>query len=199
LFPRHFLVLDASGGTLLEANSIWSVVDRAERKAVVPALAGLTVPKIERASLPLSAIGKIVRDLPPDRETVREVRYSSLDLNQHVNNVKYAEWVCDLFEPARFCDERIKRLKINYLHEILPGKRVAIQWGEKDGRALARGADEATGEAFFEAEVLWAGAARAPQREAGAKSGQSEITAPRARGAKAPKAPAHDAKAGGRQ
>jgi hypothetical protein len=67
LFPRHFLVLDASGGTLLEANSIWSVVDRAERKAVVPALAGLTVPKIERASLPLSAIGKIVRDLPPDR------------------------------------------------------------------------------------------------------------------------------------
>ena len=53
--------------------------------------------------------------------------YSELDYNGHVNNSKYIEWVCDLFEPGHYSDKKISEFDIKYNKETLYGNEVSLE------------------------------------------------------------------------
>ncbi len=62
----------------------------------------------------------------------RQTRYNDLDMNKHVNSIRYLDWVLDCL-PSTFLNEKaIQTLNINYLHEIPSERKVEIHYQHND-------------------------------------------------------------------
>ena len=55
----------------------------------------------------------------------RQVRYSDLDINRHVNNIRYVEWILDTVNE-HFDSININCLKIHYLSEFIENEKALI-------------------------------------------------------------------------
>lgn len=134
---RNFRITDtATGRTLGYARSVWALIDTASRQP----LDILNTPECGISSYiepsPDCPIDRLSRVKIGDRAQLAgeiEVRYSDLDINGHVNSIKYLEHVLDLFEPATYKNRRISRIDIAYVAESRYGDRLAM-YGEQAGR-----------------------------------------------------------------
>ncbi|HLF33678.1 MAG TPA: acyl-ACP thioesterase domain-containing protein [Cyclobacteriaceae bacterium] len=77
--------------------------------------------------------GRLREDLPLDKLQVAvpgiagsdfEVKYSDLDMNNHVNNITYIRWVSDNFTRDFRQNNRLVSLEINYLNEALYSEKL---------------------------------------------------------------------------
>ena len=81
---------------------------------------------------------------------VHTVRYSDLDVNGHMNNVKIVDVVCDGLELDRRAGQFVSELQDNYTAECMPGEEIALAVGAgEDGRIYVSGT--ADGKGRFEA------------------------------------------------
>lgn len=72
----------------------------------------------------------------------RRLHYSDTDINGHVNNSKYADYVCDALHMERLGRGHfVSSLQLGYLAECLPGEEISLLAGEQDGNYYVRGAD----------------------------------------------------------
>lgn len=121
---RDFTATDADGQILARATSQWFVMDVARRRPIrlPPAVA-----EIERPDRPHA--------LEPDRaplaslevaecERLFSVRRHDLDLNQHVNNVRYVEWALEAVPDAVRDAHRPCRLDVHFRAESVFGETI---------------------------------------------------------------------------
>ena len=131
---RCYKVLDNSGDVLVSGKSTWSVID-ADTWKLIPTK-NFTVRKAPDFSIELDcdAPKKIV--LPEKMELVeeRQIRFSDLDANSHVNNSRYAAFVEDAL-PKEWQVRKAKNFKINFLKEATLGEKIAI-FGCKEGNTF---------------------------------------------------------------
>lgn len=138
LQPRSFDLLDAEGNCLVEAQSLWIILDNQTFKPqVVEEVVGADMPYREgegsRYDIPL----KIARisGTPLFPPVTREVLYSDIDTNHHVNNTNYVRWFIDSL-PADFIHtHQLKEIVINYVEQARLGDHyevTTVQMG--DGR-----------------------------------------------------------------
>ena len=91
--------------------------------------------------------------MPPDMTCAgtRSYRYSDLDVNGHVNNVRYADIVCDALHLERMGAERfVSSLQVGYRAECRVGETVDLTTGSDGGAQYVHGADGA-GKTRFDA------------------------------------------------
>ena len=79
---------------------------------------------------------------------VHEVRYSDLDVNNHVNNVRAVELISDALDLQKQ-PGFVSELQVNYTAETACGEALSLLTGTVDGARYIRG--EADGKARFEA------------------------------------------------
>lgn len=85
----------------------------------------------------------------------RLMRYSDTDINGHVNNTRYADFVCDALETDKLAKGRfLSSMQIGYLAECRPGEHITMETGEQDGKTYVRGLDKG-GKSRFEAAVFF--------------------------------------------
>lgn len=84
--------------------------------------------KLDRMNLP--------KEIPIVGE--REVRYSDLDYNGHVNNSVYSDIFCD-YVPGGMHGRALREFQIHYVMESREGEVLQIQREERDGQILMRG------------------------------------------------------------
>jgi len=74
--------------------------------------------------------------LPDDMQQVNQfkVRVSDLDMNAHVNNVKYTQWALDMMTERNHREFTIKEYDINFLSETFMGDE--MQGFKSKGRYL---------------------------------------------------------------
>jgi acyl-ACP thioesterase len=123
---RDFQITTAAGETLGGATSYWLLVDLTSRRPKRPEAVFEHMPTAPEDQ----AIRSRPDKLPPlERpEMDREVRagYSHLDLNGHVNNAVYVEWILDAF-PAEVHERfQVTRLQINFQAETRIGDRLVL-------------------------------------------------------------------------
>jgi acyl-ACP thioesterase len=82
----------------------------------------------------------------------RSVMYSDLDENMHMNNTRYAEWICDLLGYERLHDVQISELQINFLHESDCTRTMELELSEQGRSFCVCGYDEQDRTRLFEAE-----------------------------------------------
>lgn len=74
-----------------------------------------------------------------DASTRITVRSSDLDLNEHVNNTRYARWALDALPPETLRKHRVDEYGVNFLAEARLGDVIVLTRGR-----LESGADERT-------------------------------------------------------
>ena len=83
----------------------------------------------------------------------RAMHYSDTDINGHVNNVRYADFICDAIRMDQLGqDFYVSALQVDYLAECMAGETITLFTGEQDGLRYVRGAD-AAGKSRFEGAV----------------------------------------------
>ena len=93
--PHH--VFRCTGEDLGRATSLWVLFNIRAVSSAVPGDIGENYPYDLSHGAALPDPGKI--KLPDDMELIRTrtVAYSEVDMNSHLNNAKYADWICELF------------------------------------------------------------------------------------------------------
>ncbi len=72
----------------------------------------------------------------------RAMHYSDTDINGHVNNVRYADFICDALHLENLGPERfVSSLQVGYLAECRAGETLELYTGEEDGLWYVHGTD----------------------------------------------------------
>ena len=133
-YPRSTAAYDAHGQELFRVISIGVLMDTVSRAMILPGKSGVEVPGILRGN-ELSAPGSLVPK-PLGNCATRQVRFTDLDRNDHMNNCRYLDWICDLF-PSQFHREHpIKELTLCYLSEAREGQQLDLHWDFLEDGAL---------------------------------------------------------------
>ncbi|AEJ18974.1 acyl-[acyl-carrier-protein] thioesterase [Gracilinema caldarium] len=129
---RQFEIKDAQGLNIGSAQSIWLFYDIGRQRPATPLTEILEIWQPDPALVLHRETYSI--DLPenvselPDFERFRiqpcEVRSFDIDTNNHVNHVRYIEWVLDSVPTEIRQKYRLRSLKGQYLHEIVLGQQV---------------------------------------------------------------------------
>ena len=113
VYPRTFLIKDNQDNLLVKATSFWCLINSNTRKIALPSETGIGA----TSDIKADAISKIVTKDVSLKES-RVVRYTDIDLNKHLNNTRYLDFICDLYDIDYFKNHEIKRLDIAFHHEV---------------------------------------------------------------------------------
>jgi acyl-CoA thioesterase FadM len=61
-------------------------------------------------------------------EVARQVRFTDLDVNGHMNNARYLDWLADLLPGSFHQTHMIRDMTLGYVSEALEGDELLQQW-----------------------------------------------------------------------
>ena len=64
------------------------------------------------------------------------IAYNDMDYNLHANSVRYLQWALDTYPMQQFIDKQIKRVDINYQHEIGYGVTINLVKQENENEHI---------------------------------------------------------------
>ena len=94
----------------------WMVLDGQTHKPVRPNLEGTDYPKDHKFKLAIDTL-KVEKGAKSKQVDSLRVRSSDLDMNKHVNNTKYAEWVLDAINYQTHHALKLVEYQVNFLAE----------------------------------------------------------------------------------
>ena len=124
---RYFAFEDKSGKEIGYAKSLWASIDfKARRPTNVLELEGLSEYIAEKEN-PIEGLTKIPA-MKDNYEHASDfvVKYSDVDINKHLNSMKYIEYFVDVFDIDMFREKEIRRIEINYISEGQYGTKINI-------------------------------------------------------------------------
>ena len=123
-FPRYFEVYDTHHHLLVSVSSIWVIIDYESRRIILKPFGDRKLPfDVDKDDLPLPEKIKESASIKVDE---RKARYSETDMNGHINNTHYFDYVLDTYNAEFFKKNRISFFSINYDKEILDGDNIEL-------------------------------------------------------------------------
>ncbi len=118
---RDYIFFDADDEPIVSITTSWLIINTATRRIVRPEqVLGDTVTLV---NYPLDALPheaeRITVGANRNFATEHTVRYSDMDVNHHVNNAKYLEWVCDAIPQQMDENAHLTSIAINFNHEAV--------------------------------------------------------------------------------
>lgn len=124
---RNFAITDKSGKTLGYARSVWAMINLSDRKPadLLSLHGGSITDYICDKECPIEKPSriKVTTDTPV---ATRSTRYSDIDINGHVNSIKYIEHILDLFPIEQFQTYAIQRFEMAYVAESYYGDSLSF-------------------------------------------------------------------------
>ena len=126
---RNFRVVDGHGKVYGYGRSIWAMIDTESRQPTdIYAIDNGAINNwiVKDKDCPIDKGGRV--KMGDDVELVRTIDtyYNDVDINGHINSVKYIEHVLDLWNLTWYREHRIKRLEIAYVAEAHLGDRLSF-------------------------------------------------------------------------
>lgn len=123
---RKFEIINSLGEVIVTANSLWFMINRKRRRPCrieqeIWEKFGLT----EEDNKPIE-FEKLKEPSNITEEKTFIVRYSDIDTNKHVNNVKYISWALETVRSEIIHNCKLKQLKIDYEKEISYAEKVKV-------------------------------------------------------------------------
>lgn len=127
-FMRDYRILSADDRLLTTATTAWLILDgNTGRPKKMEENNSLHSYHIDNFHAIEAAPDKLPQITEPDRQMPVVARYSDLDINKHVNAVKYIEWVQDCYPQEFYEKQNVKEFQINYQSETRYGEEVQIR------------------------------------------------------------------------
>lgn len=132
---RNFCVVGEDGKVYGYGRSVWAMIDTETRQPqdILEIHDGEIVNWIEaEKECPIEKSSRV--KMSDKAVLVREIDtyYNDVDVNGHVNSIKYIEHILDLFSIDFYRENRIKRFEIAYVAESYGGDRLSF-WQEQTG------------------------------------------------------------------
>lgn len=125
---RHFSILRPNGTAYGHATSIWALIDTSTRlPADLESLpnGGFTGVLIPERPAPIAAMGRI-RMKQPQLVLTHKAAYSDLDINGHVNSIRYIELLLDCLPFDTLKLRHAKRIEMAYCQEAYCGETLYV-------------------------------------------------------------------------
>lgn len=120
-FKRRFNIWDENNNLIGTGLNYYLILDKGSKFPQRPGVCPIDILNIEdKGSGELDKI-KMGQNLIEVK--ARQIYYSDLDLNGHVNNANYIKFVEDLFSAKWHSENRIKDIQVNFIKEI-PGDTI---------------------------------------------------------------------------
>ena len=131
-FPRFFTVHDAQDRLICQASSLWLLMDLETRQSVNANRLPNTMPDNSGLPEPMPMPGAILQPDAPETVIPYQPVYTDLDVNGHVNNTKYIDWLCNALGPEIMAEHPPETLTIHYDSEIRPEQQIELRL-QRDG------------------------------------------------------------------
>lgn len=159
---REFSLYDQNGTPLGACSTTWLALDKVTKK-ILPALDLAPWDKMTNAQFTNITPEKIPVSGEYQHLAKLRVRNSDLDINQHVNNTKYAQWILDSIPYPLHKSLRLKKYCVNFLAETHLEDIVQIDQSvhstdpstNDSGVSLYRGVRDQDQKILFSALLAW--------------------------------------------
>ena len=149
IFPRYFSLEDTMGQVLIRASSTWMVLNKETHNVCLNPFNGFKSPtEHHQGELELP---KKVKSNDSTLVEVRKVRYNDIDLNGHLNNTKYIDYILDVHDTPFYNKNRISHFLINYEKELKDNDMVSIYRSESNPEYIKGEVDKIA----FEANITY--------------------------------------------
>ncbi len=123
---RDFQIMDSKRNVLMAGSTAWTILDLATRRPVRLGILGNDTSALSKYhAIP----DKPVRINRPDElVTAQELtaEYGHLDMNNHVNNSRYIEWVINTLPVEMLLTRRIREVEVNFISEVMHMDKLQI-------------------------------------------------------------------------
>ena len=126
-YPRALEARDEVGCVLFQVTSLWVLMDRNTRAMVLPGKSDVEVPGILQGGELAPPLGLPAKELPETGH--RQVCFTDLDCNGHMNNTRYLDWVYDLLPSEFYREHSLEEMTVCYLAEALEHQMLDLNRG----------------------------------------------------------------------
>ncbi len=125
-FPRYYIFTDEHGEMVGKAGTLWLLLDTETRRMLPPGDIARMIPDNRDLTVPMNLPATV--GMLQGEELVTEYTpvYTDLDVNGHVNNARYADWLCNTLGISLMSHYEPETVIFNYNHEILPGQKLTF-------------------------------------------------------------------------
>ena len=126
---RNFRVVDSEGKVYGYGRSIWAMIDTESRQPTdIFAIDNGAINNwiVKDKECPIDKGGRV--KMGDGAELVRTIDtcYNDVDINGHINSIKYIEHILDLFPRERYEQQHIRRFEIAYKAESYMGDKLSF-------------------------------------------------------------------------
>lgn len=124
---RNFAIIDKDGKKIGYARSVWAMISLNTRKPadLLTLHGGSIVDYVCDEPCPIGKPSRIkVATQTP--ETTLTAKYSDIDINGHVNSIRYIEHILDLFPIELYKTKHIRRFEMAYVAESYYGDELSF-------------------------------------------------------------------------
>ena len=124
---RNFAVIDKDGRKIGYARSVWAMINLNTRKPadLLTLHGGSIVDYVCDEPCPIEKPSRIKVTVKEPMETIT-AKYSDIDINGHVNSIRYIEHILDLFPIELYKTKHIRRFEMAYVAESYYGDRLSF-------------------------------------------------------------------------
>ena len=152
---RDFEIFDNTATPLAAGTSSWLVLEASTHR---PQRLDKLLQQI-RTPVTRMALGREASKLTGTTgfaaTVVREVRYSDVDINQHVNSARYIGWLLDSYPREFYQNHALRSLEVNYLAETRWPDSVSIRSQTLSNDKIAHSIVKSSGQEVCRAELEW--------------------------------------------
>jgi len=126
-FPRYFIFKNEQSYVLGCAASLWVLLDLETRKMAPPDKIVHLIPDNSDLAVPMGLPSTVAEVEGEERQFFHAPAYSDLDVNNHVNNARYIDWLCDALGYEVLGRQALRTVCINYDAEVRPEQTVEMK------------------------------------------------------------------------
>lgn len=151
---RDFIFSNENGRQIGAATTVWLLLDiNTMRPQRVQNVQELYLENRDRHGLN-ETLEKLPREGAFVKTFERTVSYNDIDVNNHVNNARYVDWILECFSADALSDRHISSLQLNYLSEAKSDETILISMysNSSNNSFFLEGTNGASGSGVFQAK-----------------------------------------------
>ena len=149
---RDYYIRDAKRNVCIAATSSWMIMDADLHRPLKPEIVYGAMPHVITEQAIGRSAHKVIHEGPWETVDQRTVRYSDLDVNGHMNNSRYMDWIFDALHKTGN-HHAYDEVEINYLAESRNGDELHILHSFTGKKTYVKGERISDGRTVFIAEV----------------------------------------------
>lgn len=125
-FPRYYSFRNEEGNAIGYAATLWVLMDIENRRMLPPGDVAKALPDNSDLPVPIGLPATVETVEGEEKLQWRKPVYFDLDVNQHVNNTRYADWACDALGVEVMSQYCLETILVNFDAEVRPDQEITL-------------------------------------------------------------------------